>query len=97
MTRPTQTVVTLITDPIADEDSRRFMQSLHGFVDAHGSPVADGTPTGSRSVFQLDERDLVAGGLNARVEAMTMLGIRVHRVVGDHPAVRAANRRLGYI
>jgi len=95
--QPTHTVVTLITDPIADEESRRIVESLRGCVRVHGSPIADGTPTGSRSVFRLEEHDLVAGGLNARVDALTMLGIGVHRVVGDHPAVRAANRRLGYV
>jgi hypothetical protein len=95
--QPMKTVVTLITDPIADDESRRIVESLRGCVRVHGSPIADGTPTGSRSVFQLDEHDLVAGGLNARVDALTERGIGVHRVVGDHPAVRAANRRLGYL
>jgi hypothetical protein len=95
--RPTRTVVTLITDPIIDEESRRIVQSLRGCVKVHGSPTVDGTPIGSRSVFQLEESDLVAGGLNARVDALTTVGISVRRVVGDHPAVRVVNRRLGYV
>ena len=92
-----KTTVTLITDPIADEDSERVMRSLHGCVEVHGSPIADGVPKGSRSVFVLDDADLQAGGLNARVEVLANVGIGVHRVVGDHPAVRAANRHLGYV
>lgn len=96
--RPTpETVVTVITDPIADEESRQVVRSLHGFVAVQGSPVVDGTPTGSRSVFRLDHADLAAGGLNARIDTLTSLGIGVHRIVGDHPAVDAANTRLGYI
>jgi hypothetical protein len=95
--RATTTMVTLITDPIADEESRQVVRSLRGFVDVLGSPATDGTPTGSRSVFRLEEGDLVAGGLNARVDALALLGIGVHRILGDHPAVRVANRHLGYI
>jgi hypothetical protein len=91
------TTVTLITDPIADEDSERVMRSLDGCVEVRGSPIADGVPRGSRSVFVLDDADLRAGGLNARVDVLAKVGIGVHRVVGDHPAVRAANRHLGYV
>jgi hypothetical protein len=90
------TVITLVTDPIDDVESRRVVASLHGFVDVLGSPVIDGTPTGSRSVFRLDDGDLGAGGIDARLQVLTNVGIAVHRVIGDHPAVRAANRRLGY-
>jgi hypothetical protein len=92
-----KTTVTLITDPIADDDSERVMRSLRGCVEVQGSPIADGVPRGSRSVFVLEDADLRAGGLNARVDVLAKVGIGVHRVVGDHPAVRAANRRLGYL
>jgi len=90
------TDVTVITDPLADDESRSFMQSLHGCVGLRGSPIVDGTPTGSRSLFRLDHADLVNGGLEARIEALTSRGIAVHRIVGDHPAVRHANARLGW-
>jgi hypothetical protein len=91
------TTVTLITDPIADEESERVMRSLVGCVEVQGSPFADGVPRGSRSVFELDDADLRSGGLDARVDVLAQLGIGVHRVVGDHPAVHAANRHLGYL
>ena len=59
--------------------------------------ITDGVPRGSRSVFVLDDADLRAGGLDARVDVLATVGIGVHRVVGDHPAVRVANRHLGYV
>jgi hypothetical protein len=90
------TVITLVTDPIDDVASRRVVASLGGFVDVHGSPVVDGTPTGSRSVFRLDDGELRTGGIVARLQALSDVGIAVHRVIGEHPAVRAANQRLGY-
>ena len=93
----TETVVTVITDPIADEESRHVLRSLRGFVTAQGSPFVDGTPTGSRSVFRLDHADLAGGGLEARIDTLTSRGIAVHRVLGEHPAVDAANSRLGYV
>ena len=74
------TLITLVTDPIADVDSLQVMASLRGFLDVQGSPVVDGTPTGSRSVFHVDDGDLRAGGLDARLDALTKLGIGVHRV-----------------
>jgi len=90
------TTVTLITDPLADLDSRRLMQSMAGCRRVEGSPTADGTPVGSRTVFEVSHAELVAGGLDARIDVLHTHGISVHRVLGDHPAVRRANRRLGY-
>ena len=40
---------------------------------------------------------LAGGGLDARVNTLTSRGIAVHRVLGEHPAVDAANSRLGYV
>jgi hypothetical protein len=90
-------VVTLITDPVDDRDSLRLVQSIAGFRRVEGSPTVDGTPRGSRSLFELAHNDLLAGGLDARIDTLAAHGINVHRVVGDHPAVRTANHRLGYL
>jgi hypothetical protein len=35
--------------------------------------------------------------LHARLDVLAAYGIAVHRVVGEHPAVSVANRRLGYV
>ena len=87
----------MITDPVGDDDSRQLVQSIAGYRRLDGSPTADGTPTGSRSVFELTDAELTSGGLDARIEVLIAHGIGVHRVEGDHPAVRPANRRLGYL
>ena len=91
------TVVTVITDPVIDAESRRVVGSMAGCQRLEGSPIADGTPVGSRSVFELSSADLAAGGLDDRIDLLHTYGINVHRVLGDHPAVRRANRRLGYV
>ena len=93
----TTTTVTMITDPLPDHESRRLMQSMAGCRRVEGSPTVDGTPVGSRTVFEVTHADLVTGGLDARIDILVAHGISVHRVVGDHPAVRRANRRLGYL
>jgi hypothetical protein len=90
------TQVTMITDPVRDDDSRRIVSSISGCRRVEGSPIVDGTPFGSRSVFEIGQADLAAGGLDARIDVLHAYGINVHRVVGDHPAVGKANRRLGY-
>ena len=90
-------VVMLITDPVDDRESLRFVQSIAGFRRVEGSPTVDGTPRGSRSMFELAHGDLLAGGLDARIDTLVAHGINVHRVVGEHPAVESANYRLGYL
>ena len=55
-----------------------------------------GTPAGSRSVFERASDELAAGGLDPRIDVLNAYGINVHRVVGNHPAVQRANRRLGH-
>jgi hypothetical protein len=45
----------------------------------------------------LSDADLDAGGLDAHIDVLVSYGIAVRRVVGDHRAVRRANRRLGYV
>lgn len=89
--------ITLITDPVVDAESRRIVQAMAGCRRLLGSPAADGTPVGSRSIFALSHAELAAGGLEARIDLLLAYGIGVHRIVGDHPAVRRANRRLGYV
>ena len=89
-------VVTVITDPVVDAESLRVVGSISGCQRLEGSPTVDGTPAGSRSVFEIAQADLAAGGLDARIDILQAYGISVHRVVGDHPAVWRANRRLGY-
>ena len=96
-THQAPTVVTMITDPVYDHDSRRVVGSITGCCRVEGSPTADGTPHGSRSVFVIDHADLAAGGLDARIDLLHAHGINVHRILGDHPAVQHANRRLGYL
>jgi hypothetical protein len=90
-------MVTVITDPVVDPESRRVVSSITGCRQLVGSPRLDGTPSGSRSVFEIAQTDLAAGGLDARIDILHSYGINVHRVVGDHPAVGRANRRLGYV
>jgi hypothetical protein len=90
------TEVTMITDPIADDESRRVVQQL-GCRRVEGSPTKDGTPLGSRSVFALTHRELGAGGLETRIEHLAAHGIAVHRILGGHPAVTRANQHLGYL
>jgi hypothetical protein len=89
-------VVTMITDPVVDDQSRRVVERL-GCSRVEGSPTCDGTPRGSRSVFELTSSELADGGLEARIDHLAAHGIAVHRIVGDHPAVSLANRRLGYL
>ena len=89
--------VELVTDPIVDDDSQRIVRRLSGWRTFRGSPTADGTPRASRSQFTLTLHDLETGGLDARIEVLAHYGIAVHRVLGDHPAVEAVNRRLGYL
>ena len=89
--------VLMITDPLPDDESRRIVQQLAGWRRVEGSPTSDGIPVASRSVFVLSDGDLVAGGLEARIDVLATYGIAVHRVVGQHPAVARANRRLGYV
>jgi hypothetical protein len=93
---PAVTEVTMITDPIKDDESRRVVQRL-GCRRFEGSPTRDGTPLGSRSVFALTHSELAAGGLEARIELLAAHGIAVHRVLGEHSAVRRANQQLGYL
>jgi len=88
--------VELVTDPIGDHDSARVIRQLPGWRSFHGSPTADGTPRASRSRFLLAPRDLDAGWLDTYLDVLANYGIAVHRVHGEHPAVRRANRRLGY-
>jgi lysophospholipid acyltransferase (LPLAT)-like uncharacterized protein len=90
------TVVTMITDPVDDDQSRRVVERL-GCSRVEGSPITEGTPRGSRSVFELTSSELAEGGLEARIDHLAAHGIAVHRIVGEHPAVRLANRRLGYL
>jgi glycerophosphoryl diester phosphodiesterase len=82
------TVVTVITDPVIDAESRRVVGSMDGCQRLEGSPIADGTPISSRSVFELSCADLAAGGLDDRIDRLHAYGINVHRVLGDRPAVR---------
>jgi hypothetical protein len=89
--------VELITDVIGDDDSEQVIRRLPGWRGFRGSPTADGTPRASRSRFVLAHADLEAGGLDARLDELDRYGIAVHRVVGEHPAVRRANQRLGYL
>jgi hypothetical protein len=88
--------VTVITDPVQDDESRRVVQAL-GCRRIEGSPLRDGSPRGSRSVFVLTDAELDDGELDARLDVLAAYGIAVHRVVGEHPAVSVANRRLGYL
>jgi hypothetical protein len=88
--------VTMITDPICDDESRRVVQRL-GCRRVEGSPTKDGTPKGSRSVYMLTQGELDDGGLEARINQLATHGIAVHRIVGEHPAVRRANQLLGYV
>jgi hypothetical protein len=92
-----RTQITMITDPLPDADSQRLMRSVAGCRRVEGSPSRDGAPTGSRSVFEFDHADLVSGRLEACIELLGAYGINVHRIIGDHPAVTRANRRLGYV
>jgi hypothetical protein len=97
---PTNTVrceVELVTDPIGDHDSERVISGLAGWQGFHGSPIADGIPYASRSRFVLARGELDAGWLEACLDHLAMYGIAVHRVHGEHPAVRRANCRLGYV
>ena len=89
------TEVMMVTDPLHDDESRRVVQRLAGWRRVEGSPTSDGTPVGSRSVFALSHDELLAGGLEARIDLLVAHGIAVHRVLGEHPAVGRANRRLG--
>jgi len=89
--------VEFVTDPIDDTDSERVIHDLPGWHGSHGSPTIDGTPRASRSRFVVTDDDLEAGGLDARVDVLARYGIAVHRVLGEHPAVRRVNRRLGYM
>jgi hypothetical protein len=89
-------LITMITDPVCDEESRRVVERL-GCRRVEGSPIRNGTPVGSRSVFELSHVELAGGGLEARIGYLTAHGISVHRVVGEHPAVARANRLLGYV
>lgn len=90
-------LVTMITDPVGDLESQRVMSSIAGCRRLEGSPIADGTPVGSRSVFEISQADLAAGGLDTRIDLLQAHAINVHKVMGDPPAVRRANRRLGYV
>ena len=89
--------VELVTDPIGDDDSERIIRRLPGWRRFRGSPTTDGMPRASRSLFTLPESELETGGLDAHVDVLADYGIAVHRVLGDHPAVHAVNRRLGYL
>jgi len=88
--------ITMITDPLADRASLDLVRSVAGCRRVEGSPLRDGVPIGSRSVFEFDHADLVAGRLEACIDLFRAYGISVHRAIGDHPAVRRANRTLGY-
>jgi hypothetical protein len=90
-------VVELVTDPICDGESERVVRRMAGWRGFRGSPVVDGTPRASRSCFALSPSELDAGGLDARLDLLARYGIAVHRVIGEHPAVHRANRRLGYV
>ena len=87
----------LVTDPIVDDDSDQIIRRLPGWQGFRGSPIADGMPRASRSRFVVTHHDLATGGLDARLDVLARYGIAVHRVVGDHPAVQRANRRLGHV
>ena len=89
--------VELVTDPITDTDSEHIMRYLPGWQAFRGSPIADGIPQSSRSRFVMTHHDLMNGGLDRRVDVLAHYGIAVHRVVGEHPAVRRINGRLGYV
>ena len=89
--------VELVTDAIADDDSERVVRRLPGWRGFSGSPTADGIPRASRSHFVLAHADLESSVLEAHLDELDRYGIAVHRVVGEHPAVRRANRRLGYV
>lgn len=95
MTTPTVTVV-LVTDPLHDDEAAGIVTALVGCRRLEGSPGGDGTPVRSRSVFELVDSDLWSGGLEQRIDRLATFGIHVHRVLGDHPAVMRANRRLGW-
>jgi hypothetical protein len=88
--------VTMITDPICDDQSREIVRRL-GCRRVEGSPTRDGTPRGSRSVFVLSNHELASGALEARIDVLATYGIAVHRIVGEHPAVERANQRVGYL
>jgi hypothetical protein len=94
--RTPSVTVTMITDPVFDDESRSVVEQV-GCRRVEGSPITDGTPTGSRSVFELSDVELANGGLESRIDHLAAHGIAVHRIVGEHPAVRQANRRLGYL
>jgi hypothetical protein len=89
--------VVLITDPLVDDDSQRVVRRLPGCRRVEGTLSRDGLPRGSRSVFVLSREDLDAGGLETHIDVLVSYGIAARRVVGDHRAVRRANRRLGYV
>ena len=89
--------VELVTDPIDDDEAAQVVRRLPGWAGFAGSPVVDGTPRASRSRFVLAGDELAAGGLDARLDVLANYGIAVHRVVGEHRAVRQVNRRLGYL
>lgn len=97
MTAPTPTVtVVLVTDPLDDDEAAAIVGSLAGCRRLEGSPRTDGTPVRSRSVFELATGDLLTGGIEQRIDHLATFGINVHRVLGDHAAVRRANRHLGW-
>jgi hypothetical protein len=89
--------IELVTDPIDDDEAAAVLRRLPGWTGFAGSPIVDGTPRSSRSRFVLGGGELAAGGLDARLDVLARYGIAVHRVVGEHRAVRRANRRLGYV
>ena len=84
----TTAVVTMITDPRLRPRVGRVVGSITGCRRLEGSPTADGTPYGSRTVFQIDHADLAAGGLDAHIDVLHAHGINVHRILGEHPAVQ---------
>jgi hypothetical protein len=89
--------VEFVTDPITDDESEDVMRALPGWCGFRGSPIRDGTPRASRSRFVVTRSDLDGGGLDARLDVLARYGIAVHRIVGEHAAVRRTNRRLGYL
>jgi hypothetical protein len=89
--------IEFVTDPIDDDDTAAVVRRLPGWTGFAGSPIADGTPHASRSRFVFEGGELAAGALDARLDVLAHYGIAVHRVIGEHRAVRRANRRLGYV
>jgi hypothetical protein len=92
----TRVEIELVTDPIDDSETEAVIRRLPGWTGFAGSPTVDGTPRFSRSRFVLASSELAAGGLDARLDVLDRYGISVHRVLGEHRAVRRANRRYGY-